>query len=93
MRWIRHTLGLLLLPICLGGCATSEPQLKPPKAPEEFNAPPDNDSRYNKPIEYPKEAIDQDPLNKAKGNNPGGPGGPGGGKAGMPGRMGGTPGF
>jgi hypothetical protein len=65
MRRIRDMLGLLLL-IHMGfsGCASSEPQLRPPKAPEEYNAPPDNDPRYNKPIEYPKETMDQDPLTK-----------------------------
>jgi hypothetical protein len=65
MRRIRDLLGLLLLiQVGLSGCTTTEPQLKPPKAPEEFNAPPENDPRYNKPIEYPKETMEQDYLLK-----------------------------
>jgi hypothetical protein len=65
MRRIRDMLGLLLLiHIGLSGCASTEPQIKPPKGPEEYNAPPENDPRYNKPIEYPKEVMDQDSLTK-----------------------------
>jgi hypothetical protein len=63
MRRIRDLLGLLLLiQIGLLGCATTEPQLKPPKPPEEYNPPPDNDRRYTGPIEYPKETMETDPL-------------------------------
>jgi hypothetical protein len=65
MRRIRDMLGLLLLiHASLSGCASTEPQIKPPKQPEEFNAPPDNDPRYNKPIEYPAQVMDDDPLQK-----------------------------
>ena len=65
MRLIRDLLGvLLLIHIGMSGCATTEPQIKPPKMPEEFNAPPDNDPRYNKPIEYPKETMDEDILQR-----------------------------
>ena len=52
-------LGLLLvIHIGLSGCASTEPQIKPPKGPEEYNAPPENDPRYNKPIEYPKDSME-----------------------------------
>ncbi len=65
MRRIRDMLGLLLLiHVGMSGCATTEPQIKPPKQPEEYNAPPDNDKRYTGPIEYPKETMDTDPLMK-----------------------------
>jgi hypothetical protein len=77
MRRIRDMLGLLLL-IHAGllGCATTEPQIKPPKQAEEYNSPPDNDRRYTGPIEYPKETMESDPLLKKaakdkKQNNPG----------------------
>ena len=51
MRRIRDLLGvLLLIQVGLLGCTSTEPQIRPPKQPEEFNAPPDNDPRYNKPI-------------------------------------------
>jgi hypothetical protein len=75
MRRIRDLLGLLLvIQVSLLGCATTESQLKPPKPQEEYNSPPDNDRRYNGPIEYPKEAMDVDPLMKKakeKKNTPG----------------------
>jgi hypothetical protein len=72
MRWIRDGLGILLLiHISLSGCATTEPQIKPPKMPEEYMAPPENDPRYDKPIEYPKEVMGQDALlQKAKTKDP-----------------------
>jgi hypothetical protein len=77
MRRIRDLLALLLL-IHLGmlGCATTEPQLKPPKPPEEYNSPPDNDRRYSGPVEYPKEVMETDPLLKkaAKDKKLGNPG-------------------
>ena len=65
MRRIRDILALLLLiHIGMSGCATTEPQIKPPKPPEEYNPPPENDKRYMGPIEYPKETMDSDPLMK-----------------------------
>ena len=89
MRRIRDMLGvLLLLHIGLSGCASTEPQIKPPKNPEEFNAPPENDPRYNKPIEYPKDVMDLDNSTKkakdAKGAA-GQLGGPGNSMGGRPG--------
>jgi hypothetical protein len=77
MRRIRDMLGLLLLiQVGMLGCATTEPQLKPPKPPEEYNAPPENDRRYCGPIEYPKDTMDTDPLSKkaAKDKKMGAPG-------------------
>jgi hypothetical protein len=75
MRRIRDLLGLsAVLLMALGGCALNDNQLKPPKPPEEFNAPPENDRRYSRPIEYPKETMDNDALlKKAKGSGPGTP--------------------
>ncbi len=47
----------------LGGCLHTDTQLKkPPKQPEEYRTVPDSDPRYNKPVEYPKETMDRDPL-------------------------------
>ena len=67
-----------LLPL---GCATTEPQVRPPKQPDEFIAPP---TEMAKPIAYPAESMDDDPLlkkAKAGSNIPGmmkgGAGGPG----------------
>jgi len=85
MRRIRDLLGLggLLLAVAIG-CSTDKDQLRPPKQPEEFRAPPETDPRYSKPIEYPKDTMtDQDPSQK-KGKDGGkGPGGKGGGINGM----------
>lgn len=66
MRRIRDLLGLSgLLFIALAGCALSgSQQVKPPKPPEEFRAPPETDSRYSRPVEYPKETLEQDLLLK-----------------------------
>ena len=66
MRWIRDVLGLCGLVLAVAaGCASDRDVVKPPKQPEEFRAPPDSEGRYSRPLEYPKETMDQDPLKKA----------------------------
>ena len=50
-----------------------------------LKAPPENDPRYGNPQEYPKETLDQDPLDKAKASQKGMPGPMGGGSK-TPGR-------
>jgi hypothetical protein len=63
MRRIRDLLGLsAVLLATLGGCTLTEKELKPPKAPEEYRAPPEGDPRYCNPIDYPKETMDNDEL-------------------------------
>jgi hypothetical protein len=76
MRRIRDLLGLAaVLLVALGGCSLTDKELRPPKPPEEFNAPPEDDRRYSLPIEYPKDTMDTDALmNKAKKKAPGAPG-------------------
>jgi hypothetical protein len=65
MRRIRDMLGLIaLLQLGLVGCTLTESQIKPPKPPEEFKAPPEDDPRYSRPIEYPKDTMDEDRLLK-----------------------------
>jgi hypothetical protein len=94
MRRIRHLVGLVVLAaVGLGGCAATESQVRPPKPPEEFKAPPD-ESRYSGPVEYPRETMNQDPLLKrakdsASKSTPGPTGNPRNGMGGMgsPGRM------
>lgn len=84
MRRIRDVLGLcgLLLAVAVGCNTTDSNQLRPPKQPEEFRAPPESDPRYSRPLEYPKETMDQDNfLKKAKDTSKGGA--PGGGRPGM----------
>jgi hypothetical protein len=57
--------GLLLLgTIGLVGCESTSHQVQPPKPPEEFRDPPENDPRYSGPIQYPRDTLDQDPLLK-----------------------------
>ena len=69
MRWLwLASLGLLA---ALGvGCRTTQPDLKPPKQPEVFNAPPTNFSNN-----YPKQAFNNDDPAKRFGLDPAGPGG------------------
>lgn len=55
---------LLIMGITLAGCANQENHIRPPKLPEEFNAPPETDPRYSGPIEYPREVMEQDMLLK-----------------------------
>jgi hypothetical protein len=92
MHRIRKLLGLVvMLLLTAEGCTLTEDQLRPPKPAEEFNAPPENDPRYSKPIEYPKDTMDNDALLKKAKKGPGTPGSMG--KSGMssstPGRFGG----
>lgn len=65
MRRIRDLLGLLFLAAAaVAGCETTDNYVRPPKPPEEFNAPPLTDSRYSGPVEYPREVMEQDMLQK-----------------------------
>jgi hypothetical protein len=66
MRWIKLFSGLWAVALAtLAGCALSESnQVKPPKPPEEFRAPPENEPRFGRPMEYPKDTMDQDALIK-----------------------------
>jgi hypothetical protein len=93
MLRIRHLLGLgLLVAVAAWGCETTREQLRPPKPPEEYNAPPD-EARYTGPVQYPPEAMDQDALLKrANKEKDKGPGGTIGGRPGTPGGMGRMPG-
>ena len=65
MRRMRNLFSLIvLMQLALAGCALTNSELKPPKPPEEFKDPPQNDPRYSKPIEYPKETMEEDRLLK-----------------------------
>ncbi len=61
MRKLIGWLGVVSLAALGWGCQSTEPNLRPPKAPEEFVAPP-NEQQYSRHIEYPKESMDGDPL-------------------------------
>jgi hypothetical protein len=82
--WMKFgCLGLLgLLPLAWG-CAGTEPALRPPKPQEEFVAPP-QEGTYSNPVVYPKEYMEDDPLQKkAKSGLPGLMGRPGTGAPGQ----------
>jgi hypothetical protein len=65
MRRVRGVFAVSLLGLVgLWGCETTREQVRPPKPPEEFRAPPEDDPRYSRPMEYPKELMDQDMLMK-----------------------------
>jgi hypothetical protein len=70
LRW----LGAALL--CLAGCRSSGPELRPPPAPEEFNMPPADDPRFSGPPIYPKGTLNQGLLKRDKDRDENGPDGP-----------------
>src|SRR5262249_7678595 len=79
--------GAALAVAAAGGCSTDTPQVRPPQHPEEFRAPPETDLRYSKPIEYPKDTMDEDTiLKKAKDAAKSSMGGPGANRSGGLGR-------
>jgi hypothetical protein len=43
----------------LAGCWTTEPQLKPPPAPEEYVIPPADDPRFSAPPAFPPNTLNQ----------------------------------
>jgi hypothetical protein len=54
----------------LTGCPGKENYLRPPKAPENLAGAPTNDSRYDKPVAYPADAMK---MGKGKGFDPNDP--------------------
>ena len=76
MRRLWGGLGLLAAFLLVGGCTSTDKRPpKPPKPKEEYTLPPEEDARYSKWPEYPKNVFDEDPLlKKAKDANkePGG---------------------
>jgi len=54
-----------MLLLVVAGCRTTPPNLKPPPQPEEYNKPPENDARYDKPYRYPTNDDPTNPLRKS----------------------------
>jgi len=81
---------LSLLMLGLAGCWTTEPNLRPPKQPEELRKPPEDDLRFSAPQTYPKNTLNQDTIKRYDdlSNQPGPMRGPGGSS-----RMGGPGGY
>jgi hypothetical protein len=85
--WFWKGCSLLLTAFAgLAGC-TPYNHLRPPKPPEDFTLPPQNDARYSQPVQYPEGTLNKDTIG-VKNGSPMGPGGPGGG-GGMGGGRGG----
>ncbi len=76
-----RVLGLLLgMLLGLMGCQSAEVRTRPPKAPEDYSPPPEQDLRFSQPPEYPKDTLNKDNLIRPKdSNDPSGAGGMGGG--------------
>jgi hypothetical protein len=66
------------------GCTNRREHLKPPKIREELRVPPSDEARFSRPIEYPKEVLNEDVLAKKATKSPLGAlkGGKGGGAPG-----------
>jgi len=58
---------LSLLMLGLAGCWTTEPSLRPPKQPEEFRTPPEDDARFSQTPSYPKNTLNQDTIKRGSG--------------------------
>jgi hypothetical protein len=58
----------------MAGCASRDAHLKPPKPPEQYIPPPDKDTRYTTPIQYPKDSLDKDILQQRAKEAANGPG-------------------
>lgn len=51
LRWLCAAVLLASL-----GCRSTQPSLKPPTKPEEFNVPPEAEARFTKPVTYPEDS-------------------------------------
>jgi hypothetical protein len=61
-RVLSFGLGAVLL--CLAGCWETESNLHPPKQPETYRLPPEDDARFSSPPSYPKGTLNQDYIKK-----------------------------
>jgi hypothetical protein len=85
--WASSALFFSLLMAMVGCYSTERRVIQPPKNPEVYALPPENDSKWDKPLEYPKGTLNQDSvkLPEKDDGKPAGPGmrGAGGPKMGM----------
>jgi hypothetical protein len=61
----------------LTGCRTHLPKVKPPLAIEEYNLPAETDERFSRPIQFPKESMNNPRKRLIPGNATDQLGGPG----------------
>lgn len=76
----RMWMGLRLLAAALvatAGCASNQPDIRPPKTPDALRTPPEDDPRFSQPPEYPAGTLNRDVLLKGS-VNPDGLATPGG---------------
>jgi hypothetical protein len=83
--------------LCLSGCWTTQPSLKPPPVPPEYLLPPSDDPRFSEPPVYPDKVLNEGIKHKDTSGTDLGPpslGGmrPSSGRYGGPGTPGGGPG-
>lgn len=88
--WWSHVPVLALLLAITGCYTTKQVKVKPPKHEEAYLLPPANERRFDEPVKYPKETLNQDSTRKGLDNTGqpmptmrGGPGGSRFGGAGM----------
>lgn len=67
-RWLGFFRVLIIVPAMLVlvgfGCANRKDHLKPPIIREELRVPPTEEARFSRPIEYPKDVLNEDVLAK-----------------------------
>ena len=76
MRARTRWLGSVLLG--LAGCYSTQPNLQPPKHPEEYVVPPADGPRFSNPVSFPKDTLNKELPKKDRQGMPGMPptGGP-----------------
>jgi hypothetical protein len=58
-RWVS------LLVLAVSGCRTAPPELQPPSPPPDYSVPPENDARYNKPYQPPRDPFGLTPEKRS----------------------------
>lgn len=58
----------MIAALAFAGCKAPGPDLKTPM-PEQFVQPPDDDPRYSRPLEYPKELLNKPPVKSSNPND------------------------
>ena len=58
--------GLGAVLICLAGCQTTPTKFHPPKQPETYTLPPEDDPRFSSAPTYPKNTLNQDYIKRDK---------------------------
>lgn len=65
--WLRVS-GLVFLLVL--GCKSTKQDLRPPKQPEVLNAPPESESRFTQPLQYPKDTPKSAQIKRGGNNTP-----------------------